>query len=370
MPPKRSRLQTAKGNRNRSASNASSKSNENSTTNEKQVCDGCESVALAADSLHCCVCGAWLHRYCAGVPRRHYSTLASSSFTCIVCSQTENLKVQAGLRDEISVLKSELAELRVAVQILQQKSIGPVNLQTAQRRTGRPTYSEAAKVAVGPSSQRIANRNRNSTATSRPPHRQQDRRSTTGRVPVVGARRVWGAYAFCTPAVIQSAIAKLTTIEVKLQIKRKTKVLPNNKSMWWFVIHSQESVLSVLEAEWDKVHLQTNWSLERCFISGVKDPETVESLSTPQTNHRSDATSASPCNPLTTDAQTSSSDADLSMDNQAGTNSDNQNVNVNENMPPDNTSDDPSPTTTAPSAVPATVSGSSFLEVTTIAPPQ
>ena len=29
-------------------------------------------------------------------------------------------------------------------------------------------------------------------------------------------------------------------------------MLSNNKSVWWFVIHGEESVLSTLDIEWEK----------------------------------------------------------------------------------------------------------------------
>ena len=66
---------------------------------------------------------------------------------------------------------------------------------------------------------------------------------------------------------IQGTICKLTSLKDKLQIKRKTKALTNNKLTWWFVIHGQESVLGVLDPEWEKVHAQTGWSLQHCYMS-------------------------------------------------------------------------------------------------------
>ena len=75
-----------------------------------------------------------------------------------------------------------------------------------------------------------------------PPYSQHERASVSGRVPVDGDRRVLGDYAFCTPAAIQSGITKLTSVQAMFRVKRKTKVLLNNKCMWWFVIHSEESV--------------------------------------------------------------------------------------------------------------------------------
>ena len=105
-----------------------------------------------------------------------------------------------------------------------------------------------------------------------------------------GDRRVLGDYALCTPAAIQSGITKLTSVQVMFRVKRKTKVLLNNKSMWWFVIHSEESVLSALDAEWEKVYLQTKWSLKRCYMPSR---DASEVLSQVHINTASDATTSS-----------------------------------------------------------------------------
>ena len=108
-----------------------------------------------------------------------------------------------------------------------------------------------------------------------------------------GARRVWGAFSHCTLTAIQNAIAKLTSIKGKLNVKRKTKVSTNNKSVWWFVIHGQESILCTLDAEWEKVRFQTNWSLEQCFMSSENDAVNPNEASSPtltQSNDPSDHT--------------------------------------------------------------------------------
>ena len=40
----------------------------------------------------------------------------------------------------------------------------------------------------------------------------------------------------------------------------------NNKVLWWYVVHGTEDELSMLEKEWEKVHNQTLWKLQDCFM--------------------------------------------------------------------------------------------------------
>jgi hypothetical protein len=202
MPPKR---KTATSTTSKKAKNV----NEASLTTEQQVCDGCSSAIATSteESLQCCHCNAWLHRYCAGVPLRHYSSLTNSPFSCIVCSQRENEKARAALQDEISALKVELSEVKAALVVLQQSS----NTTAAATVTGsaRATYSETVKTnhtRSKPASrpQRLARFTAGSdaerkSATTSNPQRQRGLGSSTTKVPVEGARRIWGAYKLCYP---------------------------------------------------------------------------------------------------------------------------------------------------------------------------
>ena len=58
-----------------------------------------------------------MHRYCAGISRRHYQELTDSSvpFMCLLCSrQLHKAEIQV-LQSELASLKAELAELRALV---------------------------------------------------------------------------------------------------------------------------------------------------------------------------------------------------------------------------------------------------------------
>lgn len=224
MPPKRILRKSATSSSSKKASSSLKKVSNGSPITEQPVCDGCSSAISTEESLQCSHCNAWLHRYCAGVPLRHYSSLASSPFMCIVCSQRENEKARATLHDEISALKAELSEVKAALVLLQQKSSTSAEATATRNVNARATYSESLKTnrsrshpatrlqrpspAAIPRSTMVSDAER---TTSRP-QRQRGSLSTT-KVPVEGARRIWGAYKVCTPAAIQSAISKLTSIK-------------------------------------------------------------------------------------------------------------------------------------------------------------
>ena len=100
-------------------------------TQQAHSCDGCKADISETEALNCCECGVWLHRYCAGIPNRHYATIATS-FICVACSLTTNKSVILDLRDEIEVLKAEILELRTAMEemksnVQQQVSANQVN---------------------------------------------------------------------------------------------------------------------------------------------------------------------------------------------------------------------------------------------------
>ena len=117
---------------------------------------------------------------------------------------------------------------------------------------------------------------------------QENRRSNGGKpnsnlIKVVGARKIWGTLKACSPATVSSTISKLlpsgSTLE--LRIRCKTKLL-GSKSIWWFVIHGSEPNLTVLE-EWEKVEIQTSWTLEPCLMAGPPPDTSLSQNSSFQT---------------------------------------------------------------------------------------
>lgn len=152
------------------------------------------------------------------------------------------MRVRATLHDEISALKAEHSEAKAALVMLQQKP--STSAEATVTRSTRATYSETLKTNHT-RSHAVTRPQRPSPAASLTsttvsdaehamsrPQRQRGSLSTT-KVYVEGARRIWGAYKLCTRAAIQNAISKLISIKINLQVKRKTKALPDNKIVWW-----------------------------------------------------------------------------------------------------------------------------------------
>ena len=78
--------------------------------------------------------------------------------------------------------------------------------------------------------------------------------------------------------------------KLQLRIKRKTKMLSNNKAVWWFIVHGEESDLDILEQDYTGIKLRCKccqWSLESCYMSpNAGQPEshtsTITSVSIPE----------------------------------------------------------------------------------------
>ena len=100
---------------------------------------------------------------------------------------------------------------------------------------------------------------------------QKEQRSSTGirsarpKIKVDGARRIWGSVPTCSTRAITTTISKLVSTEFQLQVKRKTRIHANNKTVWWFIVRGSENDLTILQQEWNKVQTQTLWTLKNCY---------------------------------------------------------------------------------------------------------
>ena len=81
---------------------------------------------------------------------------------------------------------------------------------------------------------------------------------------VPGVRRVWGTMRDCSSRAVLAVLQRLTTLAEKVEVRRKFKKKGDNRVQWWFLIRADESVLRLLEQEWEPVQTQTSWKLERC----------------------------------------------------------------------------------------------------------
>ena len=333
---------------------------------KKSVCDLCtDTLEKGQDILNCeGDCNCTVHRYCAGVTAGHFLALAKSSspFICQWCMlKTTNAVIKqlqsdvaslkndlASVRAELSkkdetnaVLKNDLASVRaemskkdetnaVSVSSLKSELASLKDQVSRDRKTNTASYASAVTTKKTPSvhPRHRTRNNHNLAATTvaqtaaigerqeQLPNTSQNLKSgkTKSLVKVVGARKIWGTLKACTHTTVLSTISKLLPSQSKLSltVKRKTKEA-GSKCIWWYVIHGSESDLTALENEWERVKLQTSWTLEPCFMpakSLTNPPQESNSAAShaPFTNEsitpsNSNASSSNPTNPRVVDSE-------------------------------------------------------------------
>ena len=106
------------------------------------------------------------------------------------------------------------------------------------------------------------------------------------KILVRGARRVWGTMKETSMTAVKNTIDRLSgCVTSHLKVRRKTRDLPNNRYLWWFVLHDDEERLQMLESAWEKVTMHTNWKIEPCFMVN-RSP--IVATTPPRTNESND----------------------------------------------------------------------------------
>ena len=264
-------------------------------------CAICSSeVVLGTDNpVTCTACKRTAHRYCAGVSVEEYSTItADSPYICLTCFKEQYVATVAELREYISALKSEISELRSAMNDTQattaeeepllkrnnggQRSYAAatssaiVSSDHAEMTTGKnkPRSGRAGKnvrtgwktVQARPNTGARSNGAPGDTLTSSPSPSPNTKQSQRARVKIPNARKIWGTMRSCSAVTVANTIAQLCpTFIGKLQVRRKYKTSSSGKSRWWFVVHGEAEVLADLERNWEPVTLQTSWKLQDCL---------------------------------------------------------------------------------------------------------
>ena len=85
---------------------------------EQNIVDG-KDQALFCEG----VCQRWLHRYCAGVSVPHFESVSASSepFYCIGCFQATHSAELTSLKETISSMQTEIAELKENLKVMSTK---------------------------------------------------------------------------------------------------------------------------------------------------------------------------------------------------------------------------------------------------------
>ena len=226
-------------------------------------------------------CGLWYHRGCASIPPALYKSLSNSAdpFICLACTniylkqeivQLKNeLACTTDIRDKYSALAAEVTSLRQVVDSLVKDA------KSSSKASARPKRSYATAVTASTTVSRpdattskpaaIASQQ---TGPEKSPASSSNAsgESSKSRIKVDGARKIWGTVPTCSAGAVAATISKLVPTKLQLRIRRKTRNLNGNKVVWWFVVHGVESDLDILERDWEKVKVQTLWSLENCYM--------------------------------------------------------------------------------------------------------
>ena len=281
-----------------------SNSKAKSCDSKAKTCDLCTGAFKASDEiLHCeGYCTKSLHRYCAGISRQHYKTLIdnSTAFVCLVCTQLlHKAEIQTllsdveALKSECQALKSECQELRAELRATRadtpaapagNESTQPAAFQALKKdveqlqaavkaqsksyaaalKTGSRSKTQPKKKPRYDKTNRIVNPSE-SAQTSSVKYSPPKHSFSKPKVPVPGARKVWGTMRETSASAVIATLTKLTSMSSEqVQARHKFKPINGNNSCirWWFVLRGDEDILSILESEWKQVQLQTNWKLE------------------------------------------------------------------------------------------------------------
>ena len=83
-----------------------------------------------------------------------------------------------------------------------------------------------------------------------------------------GIRKMFGAAKDSTTTLVKGVIKSLNLdIYVSRKYKKRFDKRTNREQVrWWFEIWGDESALTALESNWDKISAQTKWRLETCPV--------------------------------------------------------------------------------------------------------
>ena len=226
--------------------------------NEKGTCEFCYDTFEKgpADILKCNgECGCVVHRYCAGVTKRHYESLGKGHkpFVCQWCSMMTSKAVVEQLL--VASPPASYAAVRAASQV-------PSNQRRQQPRRNRQKPQHHGK----PTADAMNSHSSTLTGTSSTTTMNSfEAAPQSTRVRVEGARKIWGTHSHATTKTVENAIERFCKVQ-GLRVRRKTtRNAYSRKTSWWFVVHADEAMLRDLEDKWDCLNTQTSRVFKPCF---------------------------------------------------------------------------------------------------------
>ena len=280
--------------------------------------DGCVQDALFCEG----VCKRWHHRWCACVTKERYSVLSDSEepFLCPSCTSSNQQAAIISLQNCLKALTDEVRSLKATVaSIHTQAPTATPRAATAGDPASKPRKSGGKRGISTPAETpwnvvvRRGKRNpgsksksppKDSHAEPQPSHSSHHTDSghesrPKNRMPVKGARKIWGTLRQTTSSAIQNTLKALTKSGSNgLTVKRKFKTAlsdQNRVMKWWFVVRGEEQLLEQLQDEWPAVYVQTSWRLEPVlsYATTADDPGTTTAEKPTESGERSAVNSSS-----------------------------------------------------------------------------
>ena len=245
---------------------------------EEHTCPICQEVILEATSdsegheaIFCDggSCRVWYHRWCAGVTKKRYESLAGSEapFLCPSCTMEQQSSAIAALQEAVKSLTTQLAESQLQhVCSEEQPSPMPPQKWSLVVRNGKGGNKDKGKCKVkggGDAGEVVPGKEKK-------PTRSVGTRNARSRqrVQVKGARRVWGTVKATTTTVVKATLKRFSTTGEGVLVKRKYKTAGDGSKRvirWWFVVRGEEAVLQRLQDEWPRIAVHTAWKLEPLY---------------------------------------------------------------------------------------------------------
>ena len=325
MPPK---PRKPAGKKNATTTSNSTSISASAESNTPLVCDGCTDSLPKNEALNCSVCNVWLHCYCAGVPRSRFSDIVQS-YICIPCSLNSQSNIVSELKSEIACLKTEVVELKAALDLASKKLDAATNadVKTLNRNSAESGWSTVVKRGArqvlaknGSASSRNAATKTHQNATDSERRAQSSNvRKNVAKVKVAGARRVWGTHWSSSPKAVTNTIRKFCGVTPDRVRRKCIKNDSGRVTRWWFVIHDSEEVLISIDSKWDQLKLQVAWELEPCFApqeqldsasSQTNAPESLDPKNGTQSQSQPDESLMSDVQTTLDNTDNNSNDAD------------------------------------------------------------
>ena len=227
-----------------------------------------------------------------------YRALCESQtpFLCPACYREQHEGEVNELKSTVEALRVEVAQLKELIHDLREEAGDPAS------KPHKPSTETPWNVVVRREKRHPRTKSKSppkdSHAEPQPSHSshhthpsQQSR--SKNRMPVKGARKIWGTLRHTTSFAIQNTLKALTKSGSNgLTVKRKFKTAPSDRNRvmkWWFVLRGEEQLLEQLQDEWPAVSTQTSWKLEPVlsYTTILDDPGTATAEQPMESGERS-----------------------------------------------------------------------------------